>query len=170
MGETTLTGLMMDDYPLSLTAIGERGESLTPERKVVYRRPDGNVHRTTVGECAKRARRLAGALAELGLQNGDRDGTLRWTQPEHLEAYYAVPLMGAVVHTLNPRLHPDELGFIAADAEDRALIVDESLLGVLDCFRDAHEFEHVIVVSHSGTTPDGTQSYESLIAANEPRG
>ncbi len=56
-----------------------------------------------------------------------------WNQPEHLEAYYAVPLMGAVVHTLNPRLHPDELGFIAGDAEDRALIVDESLLGVLDC-------------------------------------
>jgi acyl-CoA synthetase (AMP-forming)/AMP-acid ligase II len=168
MGETTLTGLMMDDYPLSLTAIVERGESLTPERKVVYRRPDGNVHRTTMGECAQRARRLAGALAELGIQNGDRVGTLMWNQPEHLEAYYAVPLMGAVVHTLNPRLHPDELGFIAADAEDRALIVDESLLGVLDCFRDAHEFEHVIVVSHSGTTPDGTQSYESLLEANEP--
>jgi acyl-CoA synthetase (AMP-forming)/AMP-acid ligase II len=168
MGETTLTGLMMDDYPLSLTAIVERAESLTPGRRVVCRRPDGNVDRTTVGECAKRARRLGTALAELGVQGGDRVATLMWNQPEHLEAYYAVPLMGAVVHTLNPRLHPDELGFIAADAEDRALIVDESLLPVLDSFRDAHQFEHVIVVSHSGQTPDATIAYESLIDEHEP--
>jgi fatty-acyl-CoA synthase len=168
MGETTLTGLMMDDYPLSLTAIVERAELMTPGRKVVYRRPDGNVHRTTIGECAGRARRLGSALAELGIQNGDRVATLMWNQPEHLEAYYAVPLMGAVVHTLNPRLHPDELGFIAADAEDRALIVDESLLPVFDSFSDAHGFDHVIVVSHSGQTPDGTLNYESLIDNHEP--
>jgi fatty-acyl-CoA synthase len=168
MGETTLTGLMMDDYPLSLTAIVERAELMTPGRKVVYRRPDGNVHRTTIGECAGRARRLGRALAELGIQNGDRVATLMWNQPEHLEAYYAVPLMGAVVHTLNPRLHPDELGFIAADAEDRALIVDESLLPVSDSFSDAHGFDHVIVVSHSGQTPDGTLNYEWVIDNHEP--
>jgi fatty-acyl-CoA synthase len=163
MGETNLTGLMMDDYPLSLTAIVERAELLTPDRKVVYRRPDGKVHRTTMGECARRARRLATALAELGIGNGDRVATIMWNQPEHLEAYYGVPLMGAVIHTLNPRLHPDELGFIAGDAEDRALIVDESLLPVFDSFKDAHAFEHVIVVSHSGDTPDGAKDYESLI-------
>ena len=168
MGETTLTGLMMDDYPLSLTALVERGELFTPGRKVVYRRPDGNVHRTTMGECAGRARRLGSALAELGIGAGDRVGTLMWNQPEHLEAYYAVPLMGAVVHTLNPRLHPEELGFIASDAEDRALIIDESLLPVLDSFRDRHEFEHVIVVSHSGQTPDGMIDYGSLIDNHEP--
>ena len=168
MGETTLTGLMMDDYPLSLTAIVERAELLTPERKVVYRRADGKVHRTTMGDCADRARRLGAALAELGIGNGDRVGTLMWNQPEHLEAYYGVPLMGAVVHTLNPRLHPDELAFIAQDAEDKAIIVDESLLGVLDSFREAHNFEHVIVVSQSGEIPDGARGYESLIDSAEP--
>jgi len=168
MGETTLTGLMMDEYPLSLTAVVERAELLTPERKVVYRRPDGKVHRTTMGECAGRARRLGAGLAGLGIGSGDRVGTLMWNQPEHLEAYYAVPLMGAVIHTLNPRLHPDELGFIAADAEDKAIIVDESLLPVLDCFRDAHNFDYVIVVSHSGDTPDGTMSYETFIGDREP--
>ncbi|HZE07059.1 MAG TPA: long-chain-fatty-acid--CoA ligase, partial [Solirubrobacteraceae bacterium] len=68
----------------------------------------------------------------------------------------------------NPRLHPDELGFIAADAADRALIVDETLLQVFESFRDAHDFEHVIVVSHSGQVPDGTLDYESLIAAAAP--
>src|SRR5947209_2593466 len=168
MGETNLTGLMMDDYPLSLTAIVERAELLTPGRKVVYRRPDHQVHRTTMGDCARRARHLASALAELGVGSGDRVGTLMWNQPEHLEAYYGIPLMGAVVHTLNPRLHPDELGFIAADAEDKALIIDESLLGVLDSFRDAYRFEHVIVVSHSGQTPDGAIDYDSLIEDHEP--
>ena len=62
--------------------------------------------------------------------------------------------MGAVIHTLNPRLSPDDLSYIAADAEDRIVVVDESLLHVLDSFQDAHEFEHVIVVSDSGSTPD----------------
>jgi fatty-acyl-CoA synthase len=168
MGETNLTGLMMDDYPLSLTAIVERAELLTPGRKVVYRRPDHEVHRTTMGDCAVRARHLAAALAELGIKNGDRVGTLMWNQPEHLEAYYGIPLMGAVIHTLNPRLHPDELGFIAGDAEDKALIIDESLLGVLDSFKDAYSFEHVIVVSHSGEVPDGAIDYESLIKSHDP--
>jgi fatty-acyl-CoA synthase len=168
MGEPTLYGLMMDDYPLSLTAVVERAERFTPGRKVVYRRPDGSIHRTTIGDCAARARRLGSALAELGIGEGDRVGTLMWNQPEHLEMYYAVPLMGAVIHTLNPRLHPDELGFIAGDAEDRAIVVDESLLPVLESFRSAHDFEHVIVVSHSGSVPDGTIAYESLLDGAEP--
>jgi fatty-acyl-CoA synthase len=168
MSETTLTGLMMDDFPLSLTAIVERAELLTPGRPVVSRRPDGSIHRTTVGDCARRARRLGSALAGLGIGPGDRVGTLLWNQPEHLELYYGVPLMGAAIHTLNPRLHPDELGFIAGDAEDRAIVVDETLLGVLDSFKDAHDFEHVIVVSHSGSVPDGAHDYESLIEDAEP--
>jgi fatty-acyl-CoA synthase len=168
MGEPQLYGLMMDDYPLSLTTLVERAEQLTPNRRVVYRRPDHEVHRTTLGECARRARRLASALANLGIAEGDRVATLMWNQPEHLEAYYAVPSMGAVVHTLNPRLHPDELGFVAADAEDRALIVDESLLKVLDAFKAAHDFEHVIVVSHSGDTPEKALDYATLIENAEP--
>ncbi len=75
--------------------------------------------------------------------------------------------MGAVIHTLNPRLHPDELGFIAQDAEDKAVIVDETLLEVLDGFRDEHEFEHVIVVSHSGEVPEGAIDYESLAGGEQ---
>ena len=171
MGEPLLHGLMMDDYPLSLTTVVERAEQLTPTRKVVYRRSDGNVHRTTMGDCARRARRLAAGLQDLGIGEGDRVGTLMWNQPEHLEAYYGVPSMGAVVHTLNPRLHPDELGFIAGDAEDRAIIVDESLLQVLESFRAAYDFEHVIVVMSENPAhpvPDGAIAYESLIEGAEP--
>src|SRR5205085_5335614 len=141
-------------------AVAERAERFSNRRAVVSRRPDESIHRTTMGECVRRARKLGSALRELGVSDGDRVATLLWNQPEHLELYFAVPLMGAVIHTLNPRLHPDELGFIAGDAEDRAIIVDESLLDVLQSFQSAHEFEHVIVVSHSGSTPDGTLDYE----------
>jgi fatty-acyl-CoA synthase len=168
MTETLLTGLMMDDYPLSLTSVVERAELLSGSRKVVSRRPDGQIHRTTIGECARRARRLGSALGGLGLGDGDRIATLMWNQPEHLEAYFAVPLMGAVIHTLNPRLHPDELSFIVDDAEDCAIIVDESLLGAFEGFRSAREFRHVVVVSESGEFVDGTIDYESLITAGEP--
>ena len=155
MPDTMLNGLMMDDYPLSLTVAVQRAERLSGSRKVVSRRPDGQIHRTTLGECAHRARKLGTALAGLGLGDGDRVATLMWNQPEHLEAYFAIPLIGAVIHTLNPRLHPDELSFIAQDAEDAAIIVDETLLGAFEGFRDAHKFKHVIVVSQGGGPAEG---------------
>jgi fatty-acyl-CoA synthase len=157
-------GLMMDDYPLSLTGVVERVERFSPQRKVAFRRPDGQVGRTTFGDCAQRARRLAGALARLGIQPGDPVATLMWNQPEHVEVYFALPSMGAVLHTLNPRLHPDELSFIVNDAEDRAIIVDECLLEAFEAFHGARDFDHVIVVSRDTPVPDGYLDYESLIA------
>jgi len=170
MTEKTTFGLMMDDYPLTLTTVVERAEQLTPRRKVVSRRPDGSIHRTTLGDCAQRARRLATALTNLGIGDGDPVATLLWNQPEHLELYFALPLMGSVLHTLNPRLSVDELTFIVSDADDRAIVVDESLLEVFETFRSAQDFEHVIVVSGSGSVLDGTIDYESLIADSEPAG
>ncbi len=164
--EAMLNGLMMDHFQLSLTTLVERAERLTPSSPVVSRRADGSVRRATIGECAERARRLARGLADLGIGDGDRVATLLWNQTEHLELYFAVPLMGAVIHTLNPRLQPDELSYIAADAEDRAIVVDESLLHVLDSLD--WDFEHVIVVSHSGCSPAGSTPYEALIASSEP--
>jgi acyl-CoA synthetase (AMP-forming)/AMP-acid ligase II len=168
MSDKMTHGLMMDDYPLSLTPIIERAERLTPNRKVVSRRPDGSIERSTLGECAGRARRLASGLSELGIGDGDPVATLLWNQPEHLELYFAVPLMGAVLHTLNPRLSEEELSFIVSDAEDRAIVVDETLLEVFEKFRSAQKFEHVIVVSASGSIPDGAIDYESLIADHDP--
>jgi fatty-acyl-CoA synthase len=164
----TRQGLMMDDYPLSLTAIAERVQQLSADREVVYRRPDGSVGRSTYGQAADRARRLASALRELGIGPGDVVGTLLWNQPEHLELYFAVPSMGAVIHTLNPRLHRDELSFIVNDAEDRVIVVDESLLDVFSAFRGARDFEHVIVVSRGGELPDGALDFERLIESASP--
>jgi fatty-acyl-CoA synthase len=92
-----------------------------------------------------------------------------WNQPEHLELYFALPAMGAVIHTLNPRLSSDELSFIVNDAADRAIVVDETLLEVFASFRGARAFEHVIVVSRSGAPePDGCLDYEALIAGHAP--
>jgi fatty-acyl-CoA synthase len=162
-------GLMMDDFPLSLTALVERAERFSAVREVVFRRPDATVGRTTFGECIERARRLGAALSELGIKPGDPVATLLWNQPEHLELYFALPSMGAVIHTLNPRLHRDELSFIVDDAEDRAIVVDESLLEVFEAFHGARDFDHVIVVRRSGgALPDGYHDYEALIAGTEP--
>jgi fatty-acyl-CoA synthase len=163
-----INGLTMDDYPLSLTAVVERAERFHSGKDVVSRRPDGSIARTTLGACASRARRLATALAGLGVGDGDRVATLLWNQAEHLEMYFAVPSMGAVVHTLNPRLHPDELAFIVGDADDRVIVVDESLLEVFDGFRHTHRFDHVIVVSQGEPAPDGMLDYEILIGESEP--
>ena len=135
------------DYPLTLAAIGRRAESLFGDRPVVSRRADGSLHRSTWAESLRRAHRLASALRGLGVGPGDRVATLCWNHDRHLEAYFAVPLLGAVLHTLNLRLHPDELAYIARHAEDRVLIVDEALLPLLERFRSRAEFRHVIVIA-----------------------
>ncbi|MFF1836368.1 long-chain fatty acid--CoA ligase [Streptomyces sp. NPDC058231] len=163
-----INGLSTDDYPLTVTSLVERAERFHPHRPVVSRRPDTSIHRTTLGECSRRARQLASALRSLGIGDGDRVATLLWNQSEHLELYFAVPPMGAVIHTLNPRLHAEELGFIVADADDRVIVVDESLLEVFSTFRDAHAFEHVIVVTHDCSAPEGMLAYENLVAGAEP--
>ena len=160
-------GLMMDDYPLSLTGVVDRVERFSAQREVAFRRPDGQVGRTTFGDCAQRARRLAGALAKLGVAPGEPVATLMWNQPEHVEVYFAVPSMGAVLHTLNPRLHPDELSFIVNDAEDRAIIVDESLLEQFEAFHGARQFEHVIVVRRDHEVPGPYLDYDELVAGGE---
>jgi fatty-acyl-CoA synthase len=158
-----MQGLMMDDYPLTLTAVAERAERIHGSRAIVTRRPDGHLERSTYGMILRRARCLATGLASLGIESGDRVATLLWNQSEHLELYFAVPCMGAVLHTLNPRLHPHELAFIVENAGDRVLVVDESLLDVLESFRSGCELEHVVVVSHAGRAPEGTDEYEDLI-------
>lgn len=168
MTGNVLRGNSMDDYQLTLTSIVERAEYFHAGQDVVTRRPSGTIARCTLGDCAGRARRLAGALRALGVGEGDRVATLLWNQSEHLELYFAVPAMGAVIHTLNPRLFADELAFIVDDAQDKVIVVDESLLDVFETFRSAGEFSHVIVVTHTAQAPAGTQDYETLLASAAP--
>lgn len=165
--EMMINARTMDDHPLTLTALVERAQSFT-DAKVVTRRPDGRIVRTNLGECARRARHLANALIDLGVGPGDLVATLLWNQTEHLELYFAVPAMGATLHTLNPRLHPDELAFIVNDAGDSVLVVDESLWDVASSIVETHSFNHVVVVTSGEPVPDGTIGYESCIATAEP--
>jgi fatty-acyl-CoA synthase len=161
--------LMMDDYPLSLTNLIRRAEQFSGHQKVAFRRPDGSIGHTTMGACVERSTRLASALSQLGVGDGDPVATLLWNQPEHLELYFAVPCMAAVLHTLNPRLHPDELSFIVNDAEDKAIVVDETLLPVFETFHDARAFSDVIVVRRTDAAlPDGYLDYEQLLDGAEP--
>ncbi|MGH9680983.1 MAG: AMP-binding protein, partial [Candidatus Acidiferrales bacterium] len=158
-----MRGLMME-FPLTVPAILERAGGIFGSVEVVTRRPDRSIARTTWGQVCRRARRLANALTGLGMGRGDRVATLLWNQSEHLEAYLGVPSAGGVLHTLNLRLHPDELTYIARHAEDRFLIVDDVLLPVLEQFRDRVNFERVIVVPYGGgAAPAGTIDYEELL-------
>ena len=118
----------MMDVPLTIDLVVDRAERWMAAGEIVSRRPDKSITRTTYGEVARRARRLARALVAAGIQRGDRVATLMWNHSEHLECYFGIPLSGAVTHTLNLRLHPDEIAYIANDAGDRIAIVDDCLL------------------------------------------
>src|SRR5690242_13092042 len=140
---SSIPGLTMD-YQLTVNAIARRAEALFGDRPVVSRRADATLHRTTWAATLRRARRLAHALRRLGVGPGHRVATLCGNHHQHLEAYFAVPLLGAVLHTLNLRLRPDELADITRDAEDRVVIVDASLLPLLEAFRERAGFGPVI--------------------------
>ena len=115
-----MDGLMMD-RPLLISTLMTHAESQHGDQEIVSRRVEGDIHRMTYKDLGRRARQLARAIATLGIQQGDRVGTLAWNGHRHLELYYAVSGSGAVLHTLNPRLHPDQLTWIADHAEDQVL-------------------------------------------------
>jgi acyl-CoA synthetase (AMP-forming)/AMP-acid ligase II len=162
-----MNGLMMD-YPLTLSTIFRRAETLYAKREVVTRLPDKTLHRYTYGAFASRARALAGALRDLGIQPGDRVATLGWNHFQHLEAYFAIPLVGAVLHTLNLRLHPDELAYIVNHAQDKAVIVDESLLPLWEQVKPQVRVPVTIVITSSKPAADGALDYERLLAGAAP--
>ena len=155
-----MTTPTMMDVPLTLDWIADRAERWMGDGELVSRRPDRSLARTTYAQVIRRARGLARALIGAGLRKGDRVATLMWNHAEHVEAYFGIPLAGATVHTLNLRLHPDEIAFIANDAQDRFLIVDECLLPLYDKVVAAGAtFERVVIVGGE------RDSYEALLSA-----
>ena len=165
-----LAGRMMD-FPLTLTHFLERARTFFSSAEIVTRLPDKTLVRSTYGDFYKRTCKLAHALTRLGVKPGDRVATLCWNHQQHLEAYFGVPAIGAVVHTLNLRLHPNELGYIANHAEDKIVIVDRTLLPLWRKFADqVRSVEHVIVVSDI-PAPEGEVGseldYEQLLAAEK---
>jgi fatty-acyl-CoA synthase len=149
-----MQGQMMD-FQLTLPPLLRRCETFFGEKQIATRLPDRSFHRYTYRDMARRAKQLAVALQQLGLERGDRVATLCWNHHQHMEAYFGIPCAGLVLHTLNLRLHPNDLAYIATHAEDKAVIVDRSLLPLLDQFRERTKIEHVFVVD---------DSYEELLA------
>src|SRR3984957_7756930 len=155
----------MMHFPLTLGHLLERARTYFPATEVVSRGPEGHLHRHTWGKDYESTARLAHDLTRIGVKPGDRVGTLAWNHHRHLEAYFAVPMMGAIVHTLNLRLHPTEIGYIARHAEDTVVLVDRSLMPLFEQFRQSvPSIRHVIVMPDSAPTPEGQLDYEALIA------
>ena len=161
----------MMNVPLSLNHLLDRAGQIFPTGQIVSRLPDKSLRRHTYGEYHRRTRALASALQGLGLKKGERVATLCWNHHAHLEAYFGVPAAGGVMHTLNLRLAPDEIGWIAADAKDRFIIVDDILLPLFKQFAHLHAFERVIVFPFSGAPVDAAYAdYEKLLADADPDG
>lgn len=155
----------MMHYPLTLTHLLERAGKLFPEREVVSRLPDRSLHRYTFADVYRRSRSLAEALQKAGLGRGDRVATLMWNHYAHLEAYLGIPAAGGVMNTLNLRLAPKEIAYIANHAGARFLIVDDVLLPLCEQIRESAKFERVFVVSLTGQpVPPGYERYEDLLA------
>ncbi|HWI79712.1 MAG TPA: long-chain fatty acid--CoA ligase [Ramlibacter sp.] len=159
----------MMNVPLSLNHLLERAGKLFPGNEIVSRLPDKTLKRHTFGQYYRRTRALAAALQSLGLNKGDRVATLCWNHHAHLECYFGIPAAGGVMHTLNLRLSPDEIGWIAGNAQDRFLVVDDVLLPLYRQFAHLHRFEKIIVFPFSGAAvPAEFSDYEGLLAGADP--
>jgi fatty-acyl-CoA synthase len=156
----------MQSVPLSVNSILERGGKLYPKSEIVSRMPDKSIVRHTFADMYRRARQLAAALKAAGLKKGDRVATLSWNHYAHVECYFAIPAAGGVAHTLNLRLAPEEISWIANHAQDRFLIVDDVLLPIYEKIRDQVKFEKVIVVPLTGAPVAAPLvNYEHFLAA-----
>ena len=163
----------MMDIPLTIASIMRYGTSIFGDREVVTC-TEASTRRRTYAEAGRRAARLANALRRLGVDADQRVGTFMWNNAEHLEAYLAVPSMGAVLHTLNIRLAPAEVAYVATHAEDHAVIVDASLVPrFAEILPQAPSIRHVIVSGgRLADIPGADQltgvpvyEYEELLAA-----
>ncbi|MDN5938600.1 MAG: long-chain fatty acid--CoA ligase [Salinisphaera sp.] len=156
----------MMQSPLLLDGILEHAGTQYPDTEIVSSMPDRSLHRHTYADFYRRSKQLAQALAGAGLQREQRVATLMWNHYAHLEAYFGIPGAGGVLHTMNLRLPPDDIAWIANHAEDRFLIVDDVLLPLYEKFVDQVNFERVFVVSLTDAKiPDGMESYEAFIGA-----
>jgi fatty-acyl-CoA synthase len=160
-----LPGLMQDDFPLTLHHIRRRMSTASPDASVSTLLAPGEVQRTTFADVSRRIDRLARVLERLGVQQGQRIATFAWNNQRHFELYFAIPCVGAVLHTLNIRLFEEQLTYIVNHAEDRVIFVDDSLVPVLEKLAPTFEtVEHYIVMGDgdAGSLPNVLR-YEDLM-------
>ena len=162
----------MQEFPLTITAVLRHGASVYADAECVTW-TDTGPRRASFGTIAANAGRLANALARLGIGSGDRVGTFMWNSQEHMEAYLAIPSMGAVLHTLNIRLFPEQLTYVVNHGEDRVVLVDDSLVPLLaKVAADLSTVECFVVVGDGDASALGSDRpvlrYSELLAAESP--
>jgi fatty-acyl-CoA synthase len=165
-----LNDLMMN-YPLTLTHFFERSRKLFGKKMIATRVPGRPLFRYTYADFAARTMRLAGVLRDLGIKKGDRVATLAWNSHRHLEVYWAAPLSGAVLHTLNFRLSPQDLTYIINHAGDSVIFADSSVYPMLAGIRDKIPcVKHIVIMTDTtdAPVPDGLPEYEALLAGTTP--
>lgn len=163
-----MLGQMMSQ-PLLISSLLVHAERHHGAREIVSRRNEGDIHRYTYRDMARRARQMANALAGLGVGFGERVGTLAWNGYRHVELYYGASGSGVVLHTLNPRLHPDQLVWIADDAQDKVMFFELSFLPLIEA--TAARFasvKHFVLMADRSHMPEETNipnliCYEDLI-------
>jgi len=164
-----MCAMAMMETPLNTWLLFEHAPRYFPDTEVVTRFADGRQHRYTYADFGRRARRLMHALDGLGLEAGERVATLAWNSHRHLEAYWAVPCTGRVLHTLNLRLSPEDLGYVIGHADDRVILADPDLLPLLEKVHARGGLDgvrHVVVLGDevSPSPLPGLVAYEELIA------
>jgi fatty-acyl-CoA synthase len=165
--EPLLAGLMQDTPLLVSSLIGHAARS-DQLQEIVSREPSGELHRYGYADAELRARKFAKALVGLGIGQGDRIATLAWNSHRHYELFYGVPGMGAVLHTVNPRLWDDQITYMLNHAADRMIFVDPDLLPLVERLApDLETVEHVVVLGGPESLPDASRlpltSYEALL-------
>lgn len=164
----------MMDYQLTLTDLFQHGVRYFPDQEIVTQQGTGEPHRYRFREFAQRTEQLARALDEIGIQPGQRVGTFAFNTHHHLECYFAIPGKGAVLHTLNVRLFPDDLAFVINDAEDEVIFCERSVLPLLRKVGQVIPSVRLVVLMGEGDTDVSglppTIDYEELIAAQQPGG
>ncbi|MBA1145596.1 long-chain-fatty-acid--CoA ligase [Ectothiorhodospiraceae bacterium WFHF3C12] len=163
-----MQGLMMD-FQLTVTSVMEHGRKLHGNTEVVSSTSDHDRHRTTFGEVFGRAGKLAHLFAKEGIKRGDRIATLAWNDFRHMELYFGISCYGAVCHTINPRLHPDQIDFIVNDAEDQLLFIDAMFVDLVKPLRERFKtVKKIIVMTSDRKVIEGLGNdwaiYEDVIA------
>ncbi len=164
---------LMQSHPLLISNLLVHAERHHGEQQIVSRRVEGDIHRTTYKDLAARSRQAAKALAALGIKPGHTVGTLAWNGYRHMELYYGVSGSGAVLHTLNPRLHPDQVVYIADHAEDQALFFDLTFLPLVEAVAGrVKTIKHFVLMTDRAHMPASTKvpnllCYDELLDAQD---
>lgn len=148
---------IMQDWPLTVNKILEHAKRINPGREIITRRVEGNIVRTTYADLFDQSKQLSNALIDSGIKLGDRVATLGWNSERHMASWYGAMGIGAVLHTINPRLHPEQIAWIANHAEDKVLIFDKTFLPIVEAIKDhLQTVETFVIYADADTMPENS--------------